>query len=228
MKRILLLTSTAFFIFSSILFSQPKFQLVGPERFDIGDVPNFIPHNHALTIKNLGNDTLILKDLSASCGCTATLLSVDHIPPGDSGKLSFVFDAKRFDGKVEKKISVNTNDPIKKHVEIFFTANVIRVLDIQPEYFFIRTTNDSTVTQTLKVENLSQVPIEFTSIQPSGKDISITLNPKEIKPGEKGDLTATYIPKTIGSVSGNIEIKTNHPQAPLLTIRYFCWSKDKK
>jgi hypothetical protein len=228
MNRILIYTGIIVFIFTNIGFCQPKFQLQGSERFDIGEVPNFVPHKHSLTIKNPGTDTLILKDVSASCGCTATLLSTDHIPPGDSGTLSFTFDAKRFEGKVEKKISMNTNDQNRKHVEIFFTANVVRIMDIQPEYFFFRTAGDSIATQTLIVQNLSNAPISFTSIVPTGKEINVELSPKEIKPGESGNLIAKFTPFSPGSTNGNIEIKTNHPGAPVLTIRYFCWSKEKK
>ncbi|MBA4311627.1 MAG: hypothetical protein C0417_03250 [Chlorobiaceae bacterium] len=225
MIRSIIIFCIFIFIASTGVLGQPKFQLVGPERFDIGTVPNFVPHKHSLTIKNTGTDTLILSDLSASCGCTATLLSTDHIPPADSGILTFTFDAKRFDGKVEKKISINTNDASRKHVEIFFTANVVRIIEIQPEYFFFRTSIDSPATQTLKVENLSTETISITSVIPTGKEISVELSPKEIKPGESGDLTAKFTPIIAGTTNGNIEIKTTHPGAPLLTVRYFCWSK---
>jgi hypothetical protein len=228
MNRSIILFCIFILIASTGALGQPKFQLVGPERFDIGKVPNFVPHKHSLTIKNTGNDTLILRDLSTSCGCTATLLSTDHIPPGDSGILTFTFDAKRFDGIVEKKISVNTNDTSRKHVEIFFTANVVRIIDIQPEYFFFRTSVDSVATQILKVQNLSTEPISFTSITPTGKDISVELSPKEIKPGESGDLIAIFTPINAGTTNGNIEIKTTHPGAPSITVRYFCWTKEKK
>lgn len=213
---------------SSLVYCQPKFQLNGKERFDIGDVPNFLPHKHSLTITNPGTDTLILRDLSASCGCTATLLSADHIAPGDSGILSFIFDAKRFDGKVEKKISINTNDDSRKHVEIFFTANVVRILDIQPEYFFFRTPVDSPATQTLRVQNLSTDDISFSSISPTGKEMAVKLIPDVIKPGETSLLTAIFTPASAGTTNGNIEIVTTHPGAPHLTLRYFCWVKEKK
>ncbi|MBI5022535.1 MAG: DUF1573 domain-containing protein [Ignavibacteriales bacterium] len=225
MVRILILFSI--FISSIAAFGQPKFQLVGPERFDIGDVPNYVPHKQTLTIKNTGNDTLILSDVGASCGCTATLLSIDRIPPGDSGILTFTFDAKRFDGKVEKKISMNTNDATHRHVEIFFTANVVKILEIQPEYLFFRTSIDSAATQTLKIQNLSTEPISFTSIIPTGKDISVEFSPKVIKPGESGDLVAKFAPIKAGTTNGNIEIKTTHPGAPSLTVRFFCWAKEK-
>ena len=107
--------------FVGITYGQPKLHVVGGTSFDFGDVYS-TSASKVLTIQNLGRDTLIIFNVGTSCGCTAALASEDHIPPGDSGTVSITFDAKRFSGKVEKLVSLTTNDTSQRYIAINFTA----------------------------------------------------------------------------------------------------------
>lgn len=214
-------------IFPSLLYCQPKYLLVGGTHLDLGDVPNFIPSKRTLTIKNVGTDTLIITDVGSTCGCTATLLSQDHIAPSDSGTLSVTFDAKRFEGKVEKRISMRTNDTAHIRVEIKIIANVIKLLEIEPEYIFFKAVKDSATTQTLTLKNVSPQTISILSYHTASDYVAMKLSSDDIKPGEAATLTVECAPKSSGTFNGNIEIKTDHEKASQLSIRFFGWAKDK-
>jgi hypothetical protein len=212
-------------ILHCLLYSQPKFHVVGGNEFDFGDVLSFTPAKRILIIKNLGTETLTLSNIDASCGCTATLLSNDHIAPNDSSTLTITFNSKQFAGKVHKAVSIVTNDTTNRAIDIKFTANVLRILEIEPEYLFIRTAIDSTGYQNTVIKNVGSDTIKILSVISTSNLITTKLTKDIIKPSEETTLSATFTPKSNGIVNGNVELKTDHPKLPLLKVRFVGWVK---
>lgn len=210
-----------------ITYGQPKLHVVGGVSFDFGNV--YSPSvSKILTIQNLGRDTLTILNVGTSCGCTAALASEDHIPPGDSGTVSITFDAKRFSGKVEKLVSLTTNDTSQRYVAINFTANVIKTLEFDPEYFFFSVPMDSVTTKELTVTNGSSQPIRILSTKTSSDIITITWDKDKIESGEDAILKATVTLPRRGTYRGSIRITTDHPIHPVFMLTYFALGKDKK
>ncbi len=213
-------------IFSIVLLCQPKVFLVGNSNLDFGEVTNFSEVTHLVTIKNIGSDTLIISNVGSSCGCTAALMSNDHIPPGDSAALSIKFDAKQFTGKTHKTVSLQTNDTSQPRMEIGFTANVVRLLELIPNYLFLRTVKDSTTHQSMTIKNVGKETIKFLSVTSSLDELVTNLSDNAIEPGKEVTLNTMLKPKTSGTISGNIDVKTDHPKIPSFSIRIFAWAKE--
>ena len=129
-----------------ILSAQPKFNLIGGSTFDFGVLYHGKAHK-TLTIKNEGTDTLVISNVSSSCGCTGTLMSNERIAPGDSGALAITFDTQKAHGESKKTVSLETNDQKNPRVRISFTANVIPVVDIVPDYVYLQGKEGTTITQ---------------------------------------------------------------------------------
>lgn len=207
--------------------SQPKLDLIGGTGFDFGEI--WTPTaKKLLTLRNRGNDTLIISNVSASCGCTGALISHDHIAPGDSGLLSITFDASRFGGKVEKFISFESNDTSQKHITITFHANVNKTLDFEPGHFYFSTYPDSLVTKEVTIANSSSATIHILKLQTSSTDFIVSSSATEIGPGEHITLTGSISIKQTGTFRGNVTIITDHPVVPRYTLNYFVLSKEKK
>ncbi len=224
MKFVLFLAA-ALLANSECVFCQPNVHLPEGKLLYFGDVLNFTPKKRSMTIKNSGTDTLIISNVGASCGCTALLLSDDRIPPNDSASLLIALDARRFTGKVEKLISFNTNDKAEPLVEVKIVANVISILQIEPDYIFIRTSIGSPVNQELKISNLSDNRITFLSVRSSLENLSISLPETELTPQGEMTLSVTFNPKVPGTLSGDITISTDHPQLGTFSIRFHSWTK---
>jgi hypothetical protein len=208
-------------------FSQSKLLIVEGTSPDFGDI--YTPTaERFLTLKNIGKDTLTISGVSTSCGCTAALVSKDHIPPGQSGTVSIKFDAKRFTGPVQKGISMNTNDETQKHVNITFKANVIKSLECDPEYFFFSGMIDSTDERTITIQNTSSQTIHILSFKPSSNFISVKLSDKELEPNEEATLTGTIHPTEAGTVRGDIEFVTDFSPYPKISVGFFAYTKPKK
>jgi mono/diheme cytochrome c family protein len=82
-----------------------------PQIQDIGHVKT---DGHAVAVfrlVNLGGRSLQISQVEASCGCTVAKLSKKIIPPGQMATLDVNLDTSLKLGRVEKQITVTTNDP---------------------------------------------------------------------------------------------------------------------
>lgn len=79
--------------------------------FDFGTKPSgpSIPHSFVFT--NNGKSDLIIRNVRAGCGCTATNPEKTVLKPGESSKIDMKFDTKNRTGNQFKSITVTTNDP---------------------------------------------------------------------------------------------------------------------
>lgn len=93
------------------------------EVHDFGEVMEGEIVTHTFKFKNTGDEPLILKDVKASCGCTAPSWSRTPIAPGKNGEIEVRFDTKgrgQVGGKPEsKRITVTANtDPNPTYLTI--------------------------------------------------------------------------------------------------------------
>jgi hypothetical protein len=80
--------------------------------------------NIAFHFTNTGNEMLIIKEVSASCGCTVPEKPEAPIAPGKSGIIKATFDSKSRVGVNHKVLSVYANTQQTKH-DLVFDVEVI-------------------------------------------------------------------------------------------------------
>lgn len=75
---------------------------------------------------NAGKSDLLVRNVKATCGCTAVQQGLAGVPikPGESSSIKAVFSSGSYKGKVTKTIYVYTNDPKKSEVVLTLTADV--------------------------------------------------------------------------------------------------------
>ena len=84
-------------------FDQEKF------NFDTIQQDQRIVHQFILT--NMGKTVLRIRKVSSSCECTAVQPERNNILPGDTARITAIFDPKGQEGEQTKAITVITNDP---------------------------------------------------------------------------------------------------------------------
>ncbi len=62
---------------------------------------------------NVGKSDLIIRNVKAGCGCTATNPEKTLLKPGESSKIGIVFDTSGLTGNQHKSVTVIANDPKK-------------------------------------------------------------------------------------------------------------------
>ncbi|MCF8061636.1 MAG: hypothetical protein K9M82_03890 [Deltaproteobacteria bacterium] len=97
-------------------------------------------------------------------------------------------------------------------------ASVQVPVAVSTPYLYFAGLSDSVITKTVKIEGRDGHPIQ---IQPLSFDLEdkAVFRIDEVKPGREFHVEVSTIPGRAGTFLGALELKTNHPQKPTLTIR---------
>lgn len=219
-----ILTLFFFLLMISNTFSQPKIEIIGGKEFDFGDVFSGSKVEKIVTIKNAGKDTLIISNVKASCGCTATLLSDRVIPPKKTATLNIGFDSRGFDGKVHKTVTLTSNDSTNPTIQINFSANIVSILKFEPAYiYFAQLKPDSIATLNLTVKNNSKEPIEIKSIQNKITGLKVDILQRKLMPQETTQINVTYIAISEGMIQGDVVFNTDNKKQSQIPLRFFAF-----
>lgn len=85
------------------------------DTHNFNDIEKGKPVSHDFTFKNTTKQTVLLTDVKASCGCTATNYTKTPIKPGESGSVTATFNAAS-PGSFSKNITVTTSDSDVKKI----------------------------------------------------------------------------------------------------------------
>ena len=93
---------------------------------DLGKIPGSTANDVEFNFTNTGKSELIVRNVRATCGCTAVQQGVQGqgIKPGESSSIKATFNSGSYKGKVTKAIYVYTNDPKNSEVVLMLTADV--------------------------------------------------------------------------------------------------------
>ena len=79
-------------------------------NYDFGRIPSRKPVEYNVTIRNIGTDTLVLKEVKAGCGCTTPKYrSNEKIAPGKSTFITLGFNGDAT-GQFERTVDIYFND----------------------------------------------------------------------------------------------------------------------
>jgi hypothetical protein len=79
------------------------------ESVDFGNITQAKPVTANFEFTNMGNEPLLVSDVVASCGCTASSYSKAPILPGKSASITVTYNAANL-GAFNKTVTVNFND----------------------------------------------------------------------------------------------------------------------
>ncbi len=78
------------------------------QNFDFGKIKQGIPATHEFAFTNKSKVTMIITNVSASCGCTTPNWTKDPIPPGGQGFVTATYNAASA-GAFNKSVTVTAN-----------------------------------------------------------------------------------------------------------------------
>jgi hypothetical protein len=78
---------------------------------DVGVIAQGDTIHHRFVFSNRGPAPLDVHDVRGDCGCIATLVSSAKVDPGASGNVDVRIDTSGFEGRMDKRVTVATNDP---------------------------------------------------------------------------------------------------------------------
>jgi hypothetical protein len=102
-------------LFVCFIFVSTGAVLAGPaletsiEEFDFGQVPTRSVLFYSLWFRSVGDDTLRIYEIKTGCDCAVMPLERDILPPGDSIKVTLVWEAERTHGLIRRFPRIFTN-----------------------------------------------------------------------------------------------------------------------
>ncbi|KAA5536020.1 DUF1573 domain-containing protein [Paenimyroides baculatum] len=79
------------------------------ETIDVGEIPQGTPKNIKFEFTNATSKTVLITNVKAACGCTATDYSKESIAPGKTGYVNAIYNAASA-GSFTKSVTVTTSD----------------------------------------------------------------------------------------------------------------------
>lgn len=112
--------------------AQPTFELETP-IIDMGTILDTEPVTKTIRFRNAGNATLMVPNVSTTCGCTVAELPKNEFEPGESVELEVEFDPRgKTPGRQEQTVTFRTNDRANPSVAVKVRAFVKPLVSIEP------------------------------------------------------------------------------------------------
>jgi len=160
--------------------------------WDWGYMPKGIKVSHTYKIQNVGEDTLKITSVKPSCGCTSAPLKKNNLAPGEIVDLEVSFDSKNMMGKVNKSVTVSSNDPASPSLALTFSANVgiesptVRFTPIEVMYDSVQVGKNDTRKILLFNTDITKVDLAFVD---KPKDlVEIDLKKSNLEPGKSTEM----------------------------------------
>lgn len=224
------------FLLSSLSYSKALIE-VDSADYDAGKMfEQDIKENlkHTFIISNPGTDTLKIKDVKKSCGCT--LVGYDSvIAPGAKGKvIQEVKKSYLHGGTIKKGITIISNADNDSNLRLSLKLTVLPVVGANPRYIALRVSETDSgkadITLTTKKEDFKIKRVKFEPYNKEkegwlaslGTDINFSMK-KEKKKDKNGyyeyKLKISYAADVKKMERGQYIISTNHPDKEELTLR---------
>lgn len=208
------LSSVAIFVgAATLLFAQPKLEIVGGDTYDWGIVKTKNPLAGKVQIKNAGNKTLTISEVQAACGCTGTILDNKVLQPNEVATLSVTLNTGSNVGPIMKTVRIKSDDPVTAEKVLNLKANITLPIRLSVPYVVLsnlkvgQLANGETV-----LENKSGKDLLITSVELVGNGLKTNIKPNTvIKDNEMYKIVGSAIADKAGYYSGTIKLKTNDP-----------------
>jgi len=92
--------------------------------FDFGSIKQGESASYEYTFTNTGKSDLLIRKVTAACGCTAVITSANVIPAGSTGTIKTTFNSAGKTGTQNKTITVITNDPDSPKVILWVKGEI--------------------------------------------------------------------------------------------------------
>jgi hypothetical protein len=190
---------------------------------DFGEVESGKVVDINFEFKNTGDSVLIIKNISTSCGCTATKLEKKEYQPGEKGVIPVKFNSSGYNAKVTKSITIVTNDTENPYSRLKITGSVIlkdfAALEIEPDQLnFEKVKIDKDYSKKVNIKNTGTIELRIVEVTHS-PEIMPEFTQKIVAPGKEMTVNIAFKPMQEGQFTTFVKIRTNAYRQRLVIIR---------
>ncbi len=203
---------------ASGLHAAPKIECENP-KFDFGTSLNDQTIEHVFTLRNGGDEELVIQNVQPSCGCTLAELGDKNLAPGESTTIKARLDLTNRLGRQDKHISVFSNDPANRTLTLLISGDSISAIRLDPPVLAFNTiTPTGTVTKTFFVTSSLNEKFKVLDVVSPQKIFQSRITPVEEGVKYQVDVSVSAEGRAGGSVNDNLVIYTDHPKARVMAM----------
>lgn len=163
--------------------------------------------SHIFSFTNEGTAPLQIKSFEADCGCVATNISSNRIPPGGKGMIRVAVERdNQYTGSFVENVRVYTNDPSTPIVYLQVRGTILTPLTYPKKIELGRLDKRKRVSKIIKFKNNLKNSVEITEHTVSNKGLTITLPKKSIPAGERIECEAVLMMNDVGLYDESLTI----------------------
>ncbi|MBN2135439.1 MAG: DUF1573 domain-containing protein [Acidobacteria bacterium] len=218
--RVLVLVVIPFVLLSAAVTATPDITFEKKE-IDFGTVQAGDVMEYTFKFKNTGDQDLILKKVTATCGCTAVQSNKNAIKPGETGEITAKLHTGGYRQRMVKYIYVETNVPHMPRITLIMSANPISDVDVKPNSYigFWNLKQGETSTRELEILNNTKDPLELQKPEIGGANPDLfKFDVSTLEPGKLYKLKVTFSSENSGRFNAKLKIKTNKTNKPEIEI----------
>ena len=99
-------------------------QQADPYTWDFGKAKEGVKLEHVFEIINDAGVPMNIREVTTSCGCTATEVKKKDLAPGEHTEIKVTFDSTKYAGFIEQFVYVNTDSRVKPVIRLMIKAEI--------------------------------------------------------------------------------------------------------
>jgi len=211
MKRLLILMVIPLLTISLAATAKINFEKT---QLDFGELESGKTADLEFKFENTGDETLIIKNISSSCGCTVTKVEKKEYKPGEKGTIPVKFFSRGYNGKIIKTITVSTNDPDNVYSRLKIVGNVFLkdfaqlTLISSDRIDFKEVALGEKRSETVKFKNSGTIELRVIEVV-HAPEINLEFSKIVLAPEEEAEITLTFKAMQAGRFASFPRLRTN-------------------
>jgi len=188
--------------------------------YDFGIIKPFSKNLAIYSLKNKGKGVLKITEVKGCCG-TVVKLTKHELAPGQNGFVSAEYKAGPESNKLDKKITLTTNDPNHPIVVLTFTGQVVETLKWSPKRLEVAVWDGDVNCPPITIRSLDKTKYAVKAVASTEKCFSMTYDPNAF--AEIFVFKPKFDAKKIGLLPGGkgvIKILLNHPNYQEISVGF--------
>jgi len=203
-------------------------------ELDFGELESGKVVDLEFKFKNTGDETLIIKNISSSCGCTVTKVDKKEYKVGEEGTIPVKFFSKGYNGPVTKTITVSTNDTENVYTRLKIGGNVVlkdfaawEIVGGSDRLEFNEVKLGQKYTEKIKIKNTGTIELRIIEVT-HAPEISPEFSKKVFAPNEEGEIGIVFRPMEAGRFAAFMRVQTNSYKQRSVIIKVNAEIKEEK
>jgi copper(I)-binding protein len=195
----------------------PRIQFATPV-YDFGRARAGEPVKYTYVFTNTGDRMLIVNSVQPGCHCTTAGEWTKQVEPGQTGGIPVQFDTTGGNGMTVRQITVACNiTNLPPMVYIQLKGMIYKPVDVNPPWAVLNVPPDSeSASLNVTITNNTEEPLILSPPESNNRMFSAQLVTNQ--PGRGYLLKVTAVPMGVGSVQGQIHLKTTWTNTPVIQV----------